>query len=126
MAVGSFSHIFGVIDALNGNEIYKNVFNDTIESACCFHPKKPIVFVGCFDGNVYCINFKNFVIEWEYSTNDRIKSKPAVCLEGNAIVFGSYDKHIYCLLIEVSTYYIIRFQILSFYMNAFMTNSCFC
>ncbi|KAJ3659027.1 hypothetical protein Zmor_010736 [Zophobas morio] len=100
VAVGSFSHIFVVLDAVKGEEIAKFVLPDVIEASPCVSPCCSYLYVGCFDGCLYCLDFKNNSIKWFYPTCDRIKCKPALCQEFTSIVFGSYDKHVHCINTE--------------------------
>nr|CAI5857336.1 unnamed protein product [Callosobruchus analis] len=96
IAVGAFSHIFVVLDE-RGVEIYKETFPDAIEGQPLLSNQGNTIFVGCFDGVMYCIDFIRKESVWKYKTGDRIKSGPTYCRSKTAIVFGSYDKVAYCL-----------------------------
>nr|CAH7727624.1 unnamed protein product [Callosobruchus chinensis] len=96
IAVGAFSHIFVVLDE-RGAEIYKETFPDAIEGQPLLSNQRNTIFIGCFDGVMYCIDFIRKETVWKYKTGDRIKSTPSYCRSKTAIVFGSYDKVAYCL-----------------------------
>ncbi|XP_044255913.1 beta-alanine-activating enzyme isoform X2 [Tribolium madens] len=95
VAVGSFSHIFAILDSQSGHEIAKFVLPDVVESTPCYH--KNYLYVTCFDGNLYCLDFALNSIKWAYKTNDRVKCTPILCYNATRVVFGSYDKHIHCV-----------------------------
>jgi len=52
------------------------------------------VFVGSYDGKVYCLNASDGALIWNYTTGD-VFSSPAV-VDGKVYV-GSYDGKVYCL-----------------------------
>ncbi|XP_064215082.1 beta-alanine-activating enzyme isoform X2 [Tribolium castaneum] len=95
VAVGAFSHIFAILDTQSGHEIAKFVLPDVVESTPCYHNN--YLYVTCFDGNLYCLDFASNSIKWAYKTNDRVKCTPILCSSGARIIFGSYDKHIHCV-----------------------------
>ncbi|RZB40712.1 acyl-CoA synthetase family member 4 -like, partial [Asbolus verrucosus] len=97
VAVGSFSHIFAVVDGVTGEEINKFVLPDVVESSPCLSPCHNYLYVGCFDGKIYCLDWRDGKIQWAYSTGDRIKCRPVLCQGSTSIVFGSYDKHVHCV-----------------------------
>lgn len=97
IAVGSFAHIFAVIDTSSGTKLAEVLLPDTIEAACSVSACKNFVYVGCFDSTMYCIKIDDGSITWKFTTSDRLKSTPSLCRNSAAIVFGSYDKHLYCL-----------------------------
>jgi outer membrane protein assembly factor BamB len=53
------------------------------------------VYVGSWDGNVYCLDADTGSKIWNYSTGSIVDSSPAVC-DGKVYV-GSYDCKVYCL-----------------------------
>lgn len=96
VAVGSFSHIFVVLDAISGLEIAKFVLPDVIECQASLSFCSNLIYIGCFDGKLYCLDFIKKEIKWTYKTGDRIKCKATTCAD-SSIVVGSYDKFLYCL-----------------------------
>jgi len=54
-----------------------------------------IVYVGCWDHNIYALNAGTGMKVWNYTTKGAIASSPTVA---NGIVYvGSYDGNIYAL-----------------------------
>lgn len=53
------------------------------------------MFVGCYDGHLYCLDAGTGAILWKFLTADAIKSSP-ICV-GSSVIFGSHDKKLYCL-----------------------------
>lgn len=103
VAVGGFAHIFAVINAVTGLKMAETILPETIEAACSPSRCKNFLFVGCFDSAMYCIRIGNGEIVWKFVSGDRIKCTPALCQNGEAMVFGSYDGHVYCLNTAVIT-----------------------
>lgn len=101
MAVGSFSHIFSVVDAENGLEVSTFVLPNVIESTALASPCGKLLYIGCFDGKLYCLDYLTNKIAWSYATGDQIKSRPCFC-NGDAIIVGSYDKYMHCVDSKVS------------------------
>lgn len=97
MAVGSFAHIFTIIDASSRCKTTEIILPETIEAACSVSACGEFLYVGCFDFAMYCIRINDGSIVWKFSTSDRLKCTPSLCKNFEAIVFGSYDKHLYCL-----------------------------
>ncbi|KZC11726.1 Acyl-CoA synthetase family member 4, partial [Dufourea novaeangliae] len=56
--------------------------------------------VGCYDGNVYCIDLKTGKVIWKHQTGDVVKCSAVACKERRKIFVGSYDCYIYCLSIK--------------------------
>lgn len=101
VAIGSFSHLFVILNA-NGDKILQLSLPDNIQSMALFSEKYSLIFVGCFDGCLYCIDFMTKQIIWKFVTANSIVSSPRFLQNKSAIVFGSYDENLYCLKIEVS------------------------
>ena len=53
------------------------------------------VFVGCDDGNLYALDFKNGKKIWEFKTEDIVESAPLV--KDGRVYFGSSDGFVYAL-----------------------------
>lgn len=94
--IGSHSHLFSAVDFKSGREVWTVELPDRIESSACCDPAGHHVFVGCYDGKLYCLESRNGAIEWHFPTGDMVKSSP--CWAGSYVVFGSYDRHLYCLV----------------------------
>lgn len=98
--VGSHSHIFIILNNL-GDVISEITLPDAIESTPCISECKQLAMVGCNDGYLYCILLKNAKILWKFHTKLSIKCTPILCCDKTCIAFGSYDKTLYCVLIQV-------------------------
>lgn len=53
-----------------------------------------LVYVGCYDGHLYCLNLSGDVV-WRYATRAGICATPL--LRGDSIYIGSEDGHLYAL-----------------------------
>lgn len=104
VAVGSFSHIFIVVDSINGSTISQIILPDTVESAALVSQLNTYLYVGCHDRNMYCLDYMTSSIIWKYSTDDVIKCTACYCSNNQAITFGSYDKYVHCVNAEVRKY----------------------
>lgn len=56
---------------------------------------KGMVYVGCYDNNLYALNAANGEFTWKYPTEGGIVSRPAVAEE--TIYFGSEDKRVHAV-----------------------------
>jgi outer membrane protein assembly factor BamB len=54
-----------------------------------------MVYFGCADGVVYCLDAKTGKEIWKYQTEKYIYASPAV--SDNKVVIASWDKKVYCL-----------------------------
>lgn len=97
-----------MLNVSDGSEFLQLTFSGPIEASATFSMQHQYIFIGCYDGNMYCISLCSKEIIWHYQTNDKIKCKPTICKSDTAIVFGSYDKYVYCVHIEVSSLYIVK------------------
>lgn len=75
---------------------------DNIQSTAVFSERNSLIFVGCFDGCLYCIDFTTKQIIGKFVTANSIVSSPRFTQNKFAVVFGSYDENLYCLKVEVS------------------------
>lgn len=92
--IGSHSHKFVCVDE-SGTEIWTTELPDRIEASASSSPDGKNVYIGCYDGNLYCLDAYNGKTLWKFATEGIIKSSPAI--DDDLIVFGSYNKHLYCL-----------------------------
>jgi outer membrane protein assembly factor BamB len=53
------------------------------------------VYVGSYDGNVYCLDASTGNLAWKYTTGDIVSSSPAVA--NGKVYVGSQDSNVYCL-----------------------------
>jgi outer membrane protein assembly factor BamB/tRNA A-37 threonylcarbamoyl transferase component Bud32 len=56
---------------------------------------KGVVYVGCYDNNLYALNGANGEFNWKYPTDGGIVSRPVVAEE--TIYFGSEDKRVHAI-----------------------------
>jgi len=80
--------------ALNTN---KTTWNYTTGSSVSSSPAvvDGRVYVGSWDGKIYCLDATSGTCVWSYTTGDRVDSSPAV-VDGKVYV-GSWDGKVYCL-----------------------------
>lgn len=93
--VGSHSHHFSAVRLDNGQEIWTTRLPERIESSATCDMDGSNIFVGCYDGHLYCLDARTGNICWHFKTGDAIKSSP-VCT-GFSVIFGSHDRILYCL-----------------------------
>ncbi|KAI9552408.1 hypothetical protein GHT06_022774 [Daphnia sinensis] len=93
--VGSHSHRFSAVRLENGQEIWTTTLPERIESSATCDIDGSNIFVGCYDGQLYCLDARTGRICWHFQTGDAIKSSP-VCT-GSSVIFGSHDRILYCL-----------------------------
>ncbi len=53
------------------------------------------IYVGSYDGYVYCLNKDTGELLWKFETGSRVHSSPAI--SGNFVYVGSWDNYVYCL-----------------------------
>lgn len=56
--------------------------------------------VGCYDGNVYCLDLKTGIVVWKYQTGGIVKCSAVFCKERRTIFVGSYNYYVYCLSVK--------------------------
>lgn len=100
IATGSFSHLFVVLNE-NGEEVFKISLPDNVQCKSLISKTSNLIFIGCFDGYMYCFDFIKKKEIWKFPTGNCIVSSPQFCQDDSAITFGSYDEHVYCLRVEV-------------------------
>lgn len=100
-AIGSFSHLFVVLDE-SGDEILKLSLPENIQTTALISETSNSIFVGCFDGCLYCFDFIKNEEVWKFTTGNIVTSSARFCQKNCALVFGSYDEVVYCLRIYVS------------------------
>ncbi|XP_057380679.1 beta-alanine-activating enzyme-like isoform X2 [Daphnia carinata] len=93
--VGSHSHRFSAVRLDDGQEIWTTTLPERIESSATCDMDGSNIFVGCYDGHLYCLDSQTGRVSWRFKTGDAIKSSP-VCT-GFSVIFGSHDRILYCL-----------------------------
>lgn len=51
------------------------------------------------------INISDGSLHWKFEASDVVKSSPCLDLDTGLIYFGSHDKHLYCIDIQVDLIY---------------------
>uniref|UniRef100_A0A915HJK9 AMP-dependent synthetase/ligase domain-containing protein n=1 Tax=Romanomermis culicivorax TaxID=13658 RepID=A0A915HJK9_ROMCU len=95
--VGSHSHRFVCLNALNGLCIWSIELPDRIESSANVSPCGLYIIVGCYDGALYFVNRLNGTIYWFYKTDGMIKCTVACSAHRPCTYFGSYDGFLYAV-----------------------------
>lgn len=89
-------------EALNGAQLWEYVTgNSVVFSSPSVGPVDPItgdwnIYVGSYDGVLYCLDGKTGNEVWSYVTGGPIDSSPAISREG-VVYFGSLDGNVYAL-----------------------------
>ena len=55
--------------------------------------RQGMLYIGCYDNNLYALNSGDGKFQWKYPTEGGVVSRPAL-YEGN-IIFGSQDKRLH-------------------------------
>lgn len=79
----------------SGGKLWTTELPDRIESSATCDTDGQNVFVGCYDGHLYCLDAASGEVRWKFLTGDAIKSSP-ICVN-SSVIFGSHDKKLYCL-----------------------------
>lgn len=66
---------------------------DEVRSSCLVFENA--VYVGSYDGNLYCLDAEKGKERWRYSTDGGVVSSP--CLWGETVFFGSEDQILYAV-----------------------------
>lgn len=89
VAVGSHSNILVVLSIASGQLLSKITLPDRIESKIVVLGNN--LFLGCYDGNMYSINFTRDSFNWTFDSRGMIKSE--ALLVDNLLVFGNYSEN---------------------------------
>ncbi|NSW57307.1 MAG: PQQ-binding-like beta-propeller repeat protein [Armatimonadetes bacterium] len=78
---------------------YHIAWKSTLSGSCQSTPTihRGAVYVGCNDGTVYALDGETGDIRWRFITGGEVRSQPMVTSDGDAVVFGSADGHVYCV-----------------------------
>ncbi|RXG68982.1 Acyl-CoA synthetase family member 4 [Armadillidium vulgare] len=93
--IGSHSHKFICIDNF-GKICWEINLPDRIESSAVVSSSGDSVYIGCYDGILYCIDIYSGKYFWTLKTEGVIKATCIVDSASDSVIFGSYDKHLYC------------------------------
>uniref|UniRef100_A0A7N1A7L5 4-coumarate--CoA ligase n=1 Tax=Kalanchoe fedtschenkoi TaxID=63787 RepID=A0A7N1A7L5_KALFE len=95
--IGSHSHMFTCINATSGSVEWKVKLNGRIECSAAVVGNFSQVVVGCYDGNIYFLDFLTGTICWTFQTRGEVKSQPVVDEQRHLIWCGSHDHYLYAL-----------------------------
>lgn len=98
VSVGSHSKLLFNVCVNTGDIISKLEIPDRIESQVIQVGECGIV--GCYDGYLYCFDFRTGVIKWKFNSNGMIKCR--ALLIDSYVIFGNYNEsdNLWCLNAE--------------------------
>ncbi|XP_075113486.1 putative acyl-activating enzyme 19 isoform X3 [Nicotiana tabacum] len=91
--VGAHSHKFLCIDATSGLVLWEIKLEGRVESSAAVLHDFSQVVIGCYDGNIYFLNFSNGIPCWNFQTH----GEPVVDKERHLVWCGSHDHNLYAL-----------------------------
>ncbi|CAH9147879.1 unnamed protein product [Cuscuta epithymum] len=95
--IGSHSHKFVCIDAKSGIVQWMVKLRGRVECSAAIVGDFSQVVVGCYEGNIYFLNFLNGSTHWSYQTYGEVKSQPVVDKSRHLVWCGSHDHNLYAL-----------------------------
>ncbi|XP_058103982.1 putative acyl-activating enzyme 19 isoform X3 [Magnolia sinica] len=97
LLIGSHSHMFLCVNALSGLVRWKVKLEGRIECSAAITGDFSQVVVGCYQGNIYFLDFKTGEVSWSFQTGGEVKSQPVVDKYRHMIWCGSHDHNLYAL-----------------------------
>ncbi|XP_069056937.1 beta-alanine-activating enzyme isoform X2 [Pleurodeles waltl] len=98
--IGSHSHRMKALDLSSGKVKWEKFLGDRIESAACVSRCGKYIIVGCYDGIVYFLKRQNGETYWTFTTENAVKSSPAVDPSTGFVFIGSHDQHAYAFNLD--------------------------
>ncbi|XVF06784.1 hypothetical protein REPUB_Repub06bG0080500 [Reevesia pubescens] len=95
--VGSHSHKFLCVNAKSGSIQWETKLQGRVEGSAAIVGDFSQVVVGCYDGNIYFLEFLNGNICWTFRTSGEVKCQPIVDKHRGLIWCGSHDHNLYAL-----------------------------
>ncbi|KAG9150683.1 hypothetical protein Leryth_008162 [Lithospermum erythrorhizon] len=95
--IGSHSFKFACINANSGSVHWEIKLQGRIECSAAILDDFSQVVVGCYQGNIYFIDFVNGSICWTFQTGCEVKSQPVIDKGRHVVWCGSYDHNLYAL-----------------------------
>ncbi|ETW02296.1 hypothetical protein H310_05844 [Aphanomyces invadans] len=96
VVVGSHDHHVTCVDISPPHDIlWQTELPDRIESSCVALDDR--IYVGCYDGHLYCLRSMDGKVLWSFATADQVKCTPLVVASKRVVVCGSHDHHVYGL-----------------------------
>ncbi|XP_078437775.1 AMP-dependent synthetase and ligase family protein isoform X2 [Wolffia australiana] len=93
--IGSHSCTFCCLDALSGSVRWKTPLAGRIECSAAVTSDFSHVVVGCYEGNIYFLDFDSGAISWIFRTSGEVKMQPVAWR--NLVWCGSHDHWVYAL-----------------------------
>lgn len=72
LLIGAHSHKFYCIDATSGLVLWEIKLQGRVESSAAILDDFSQVIVGCYDGNIYFLNFSNGIPCWNFQTHGEV------------------------------------------------------
>lgn len=95
--IGSHSQKFVCIEAKSGFVLWEVKLEGRIECSATVVDNFSQVVVGCYQGNIYFLQFSDGRMCWKFKTGGEVKSQPVVDKQRNLVWCGSYDHNLYAL-----------------------------
>lgn len=95
--IGSHSHKFVCIEAKRGFVLWEAKLDGRVECSAAVLDNFSQVVVGCYQGNIYFLQFSDGSICWKFHTHGEVKSQPVVDKQRHLVWCGSYDHNLYAL-----------------------------
>ncbi|XP_021283287.1 putative acyl-activating enzyme 19 isoform X2 [Herrania umbratica] len=95
--VGSHSHKFVCVNAQSGSIQWETRLQGRVEGSATIVGDFSQVVVGCYDGNLYFLEFLNGNICWTFHTSGEVKCQPIMDKHRGLIWCGSHDHNLYAL-----------------------------
>ncbi|OIT39647.1 putative acyl-activating enzyme 19 [Nicotiana attenuata] len=74
--IGAHSHKFFCIDATSGLVLWEVKLQGRVESSAAILHDFSQVVIGCYDGNIYFLNFSNGIPCWNFQTHGEVQGRP--------------------------------------------------
>ncbi|MCD7446898.1 hypothetical protein HAX54_018869 [Datura stramonium] len=84
-------------NVFSGLVLWEIKLQGRVESSAAILDDFSQVIVGCYDGNIYFLNFSSGIPCWKFQTHGEVKSQPVIDKERHLVWCGSYDHNLYAL-----------------------------
>ncbi|XP_052171471.1 putative acyl-activating enzyme 19 [Diospyros lotus] len=95
--IGSHSCKFTCVNAKSGLVQWEMRLQGRIECSAAILEDFSQVVIGCYQGNIYFLDFSNGNICWKFQTHGEVKSQPVVDGRRHLVWCGSHDHNLYAL-----------------------------
>jgi hypothetical protein len=97
---GSLDRTLRALDAATGREQWRFLAEEGISVSPVIW--RNLVMCGDRAGNFFAVRLDGSLV-WKFRTGDRILTTASISADGEAVVFGSEDMHVYCLAVADGT-----------------------